>query len=119
MSSNLIFKKICEFCGNEFEAKTLFTRYCSHTCNRKHYKKLKREKEIQSVKAEKHIPDQEPQISDIGFQLKEFLSVDETATLLGASRRTIQRMISKGNLKVGKIGRRSIVKRTEIDKLFI
>jgi excisionase family DNA binding protein len=119
MSSNLILKKICDFCGNEFEAKTLFTRYCSHTCNRKHYKILKREKEIESVKAVKIIPVKEPIISNIGIQQKEFLSVEETATLLGASRRTIQRMISKGTLKVGKIGRRTIVKRLEIDKLFI
>ncbi|MFZ4399912.1 MAG: helix-turn-helix domain-containing protein [Bacteroidales bacterium] len=119
MSSNLIFKKNCEFCGNEFEAKTLFTRYCSHTCNRKHYKKLKREKEIQSVKAENTIPDQEPKNINLGIQLKEFLSVEETATLLGASRSTIQRLITKGSIKIAKLGRRTIVKRTEIDKLFI
>ncbi len=118
MSSNLIFNKKCEFCGNEFEAKTLFTRYCSHTCNRKHYKKLKREKEIQSVKSEKNIPEQ-PSNSDFGIQQKDFLSVEETATLLGASRSTIQRLISKGSIKIAKLGRRTIVKRTEIDKLFI
>lgn len=53
-----------------------------------------------------------------GLELKVFLSIDETATLLGASRRTIQRLISKGSLKVGKVGSRSIIQRTEIDKMF-
>jgi excisionase family DNA binding protein len=119
MSSNLIFKKICEFCGKEFEAKTLYTRYCSHVCNQKHYKKQKREEKIQSVILEPIKPEKVLQTFDTSLQQKEFLSVDETATLLGASKRTIQRMISKGVLKVGKLGRRTIIKRIEIDKLFI
>ena len=119
MSSNLNFKKNCEFCGNEFEAKTLYTRYCSHLCNSRHYKQLKRDEKIQSI--QNHEPQHEKEIHefDPSLQRKEFLSVDETATLLGASIRTIQRMISKGNLKAGKLGRRTIVKRNEIDKLFI
>lgn len=119
MSSNLTFKKQCEFCRDEFEAKTLYTRYCSHTCNSSHYKKLKREEKIQSVQQSQKHPEREPQTFDTTLQQKKFLSVDETALLLGASRRTIQRMISKGTLKVGKLGRRIIVKRMEIDKLFI
>jgi len=42
----------------------------------------------------------------------------EAAQLLGTSRRTIQRLIAKGSLKIGKIGSRSIIHRNEIDKLF-
>lgn len=118
MSSNLTFKKICEYCGKEFEAKTLYTRYCNHTCNSRHYKKMKREEKIQTV-LQPHHAELEPQKFDTTIQQKEFLSVDEAATLLGASRRTIQRMIAKGALKVGKLGRRIIVRRKEIDKLFI
>jgi len=119
MSSNLIFKKNCEFCGVEFDSKTLYTRYCSHTCNSRHYKQLKREEKIQSVLQVQNKPEREQQTFNTNLQHKEFLSVDEAATLLGASRRTIHRMISKGALKVGKLGRRTIVKRNEIDKLFI
>jgi excisionase family DNA binding protein len=52
------------------------------------------------------------------LQLKTFLSIDEAAMLLGASRRTIQRLIAKGSIKAGKLGSRSIIQRAEIDKLF-
>ncbi len=117
MSSNLNLKKNCEFCGIEFVAKTLYTRYCSHTCNSRHYKQLKRDETIQTFQHEQSQP--VTQTFDTTLQQKQFLSVDEAAALLGASRRTLQRMISKGALKVGKLGRRVIVKRNEIDKLFI
>jgi len=118
MSSNITFKKICDFCGKEFEANTLYTRYCNHTCNSRHYKKMKRDEKIQSVLQPQQAESEQQKI-DNAIQQKEFLSVDEAATLLGASRRTIQRMIAKGALKVGKLGRRIIVRRNEIDKLFI
>jgi excisionase family DNA binding protein len=49
---------------------------------------------------------------------KEFLSIDEITKLLGISRRTVHRMISRGELKAGKAGTRTIIKRAEIDKLF-
>ena len=55
---------------------------------------------------------------DLAVQDKWFLSFQETAYLLGARRRTIQRLIAKGSLKVGKVGARSIIQRSEIDKLF-
>jgi len=55
---------------------------------------------------------------DASVHAKQFLSIKEAATLIGASSRTIQRLITKGALKVGKVGRRSIIQRNEIDKLF-
>jgi excisionase family DNA binding protein len=49
---------------------------------------------------------------------KDFLSIEETCKLLGASRMTIYRQIKSGTIKAAKLGRRTIIKRTEIDKLF-
>lgn len=118
MSSNHIFKKTCVNCGVEFEAKTLYTRYCSALCNKRHYKKVKREEKIQSVLN----PQPTTKIKkpfDPTVQQKDYLNIDEAATLIGASRRTMQRLITKGSLKVTKIGRRTIIKRTDIDTLFI
>lgn len=43
-------KKICEYCGCEFEAYTQIARYCSHDCNRKAYREIKR-KEVISLTA--------------------------------------------------------------------
>lgn len=113
MSSNIKIVRKCEFCSNEFTAKTLQTRYCSHVCNSRHYKSLKREKKIE-VAIKKST---EPQTYDTTINIKEFLSIDETAMLIGASRRTIQRLISDGKLKASKLGSRSIIKRKEIDNL--
>ena len=50
--------------------------------------------------------------------VKLFLSIQETSTLLGVSRRTIYRLMEKEKLNVGKIGSRSIIQRSDIDKLF-
>ncbi len=119
MSSNIKVNKTCLYCGNQFTAQTLITRYCSHTCNRKHYKQIKREEKIKQFTQEPAAKaDATTPTFDTSLQQKIFLSIDETATLLGASRRTIQRLIAKGALKVGKVGARSIVQRSEIDKLF-
>jgi len=49
---------------------------------------------------------------------KQYLSVQEAANLLGASRWTIQRMIKRDQLKSAKLGRRTIIARSEIDNLF-
>ena len=43
-------KKVCEFCGREFEAYTQTARYCSHECNCKAYRAIKR-KEVISLSA--------------------------------------------------------------------
>jgi excisionase family DNA binding protein len=119
MSSNLEITKICLCCGKEYTAKTLTTRYCSHDCNRRHYKKMKREEKINNFNQVQAKPDQPaPFQCDILLQQKQFLSIDETALLIGASRRTIQRLISSNKLHVSKVGSRTIITRKAIDYLF-
>ena len=51
MSSNIRITRICEHCGQEFTAKTVKTRYCSHACNRKGYKKVERDNKVGGAKA--------------------------------------------------------------------
>ena len=118
MSSNIQIQKSCSFCGKVFTAHTLHTRYCSHTCNQKHYKQLKRDEKLEQVMVPAFTTSITTEINYTTIQQKLFLSLDETATMLGASRRTIQRLVSNGILKAGKIGSRCIIQRTEIDKLF-
>lgn len=118
MSSNIEIQKTCNFCGKVFTAHTLHTRYCSHTCNQKHYKQLKREEKLQEHLVPAFTSTTTTEVNYTSLQQKLFLSLDETAAMLGASRRTIQRLIAKGTLKAGKIGSRCIIQRTEIDKLF-
>ena len=118
MASNIEITKKCLYCGKEYTAKTLTTKYCGHTCNSRHYKQLKREEKLNNFKEAQAKPEQPTPSFDTILQQKEFLSIEETAQLIGASRRTIFRLISSNKLKAGKVGSRSIIKRTEIDKLF-
>lgn len=121
MSSNIQITKKCINCGNEFTAHTLQTRYCSHVCNRNHYKRLKREEKLLEYLEQTKKPktlNVSRVTTDNSIQLKQFLNIEEAARLLGTSRRTFQRLIAKGDLKVGKVGSRSIIHRNEIDKLF-
>jgi excisionase family DNA binding protein len=78
--------------------------------------KLQEHKQQKTANVMKHNGSVNP--ADSSIQGKQFLSVKEAASLIGASSRTIQRLIAKGALKVGKVGRRSIIQRNEIDNLF-
>lgn len=75
---------------------------------------LKRQEKVTEV------INQQPVIKMLNISLseKEFLSVTESALLIGASKRTIHRLIAGGKLCISKIGSRTIIKRTDIDKLF-
>ncbi|MBX3106877.1 MAG: helix-turn-helix domain-containing protein [Bacteroidetes bacterium] len=132
MSSNIKIPKFCQYCGQAFVAQTTTTRYCSKTCNSRHYKQIKREEKVQATLKEQiksvtsansenlqslqSLPIQTGNF--INLRDKEFLSVQEAAILLGASRWTIQRMIQRGDIKAGKLGKRTIIPRSEIDNLF-
>lgn len=132
MSSNIKIPKFCQYCGQAFVAQTTTTRYCSKICNSRHYKQIKREEKVKATLKEQiksvtsansenlqslqSLPIQTGNF--INLRDKEFLSVQEAAILLGASRWTIQRMIQREELKAGKLGRRTIIPRSEIDNLF-
>ena len=122
MSTRISIPKICQHCGNSFIARTTVTKYCGDNCAKRAYKKRKRDEKIQaSIEETKQqmqgmqIP-QTMQTQDI--LTKQYLSVQEAANLLGASRWTIQRMIKRDQLKSAKLGRRTIIARSEIDNLF-
>lgn len=114
MSSNIRIIRKCANCSKEFTARTLKTIYCSHYCNQRHYKQRKREEKLETALKK----DNEPKPYTETLNIKQFLSIEETALLLGASKRTIYRMIADGSLKSAKLGARTIIKRLTIDKLF-
>jgi excisionase family DNA binding protein len=121
MSTNLHIPKTCEYCGNLFTAKTTVTRYCSHTCNSRHYKQIKREQKVNKTLAETHLRTSTPQPeTENPYKIadKDFLSVSEVSKLIGVSRWTIQRMIKRGQLKAVPFGRKHIVSRSQIENLF-
>jgi len=52
------------------------------------------------------------------IQAKDFLSIDDACKLLGVSRWTVSRAIKEKRLKAVNFGKRIVIKRTEIDRLF-
>jgi excisionase family DNA binding protein len=119
MSSTIEVQRKCEYCGNGFTAKTLYTRYCSKTCNSRDYKNKIRENRIAvSVqnKSAMTIALEQRHLSPI--LQKVYLSINEAAQYTGVSKRTIERMISKGKLKVVRFQRRVVLSRITIDELF-
>lgn len=120
MSSTIEVQKICEYCGNEFMAKTSVTRFCGHTCASRSYKARKRENKIgraiEATNTQKLLTLSELNIESI--KQKDFLSIKEAYTLLGVSERTFFRLMKSGTIHAVKLGKRTIIKRTEIDKLF-
>ncbi|AHW61036.1 DNA binding domain-containing protein, excisionase family [Draconibacterium orientale] len=120
MSSKIEIQKICEYCGKEFTAKTTVTRFCGHTCAARSYKQ--REKDDKIGLSNQHTNNQKLfSLTELDQELikqKDFLSIKETSSLIGVSERTIFRLLKNGTLQATKIGSRSIIHRSEINKLF-
>ena len=116
MSTNIRITRICEYCGQEFTAQTTRTRYCSHTCNSRDYKARKRAEKLQEAKAEVK-PKTTRQRNDVTD--REFLSITEACKLIGVSRWTIWRAINRGELNAGNLGRRKLLRRADIESLFL
>lgn len=117
MSSNIEIEKTCFYCNSKFIARTLTTKYCSHQCNSRHYKQVKREEKLKSIRNESSVNTIEKKVhSDL--EKKEYLSVTESALLLGVSTRTLYRLIEKKVLNHYKIASRTIIRKVDINKFF-
>ena len=114
MSSNIRLQRICQHCRIEFTARTTVTRYCSDNCAKRAYKARKKNEKIGRSDEETRKTISKP-IEELNA--REFLSVADACQLLGISRWTLWRAIKEERLKVGKVGRRTIIKRSEIDRL--
>jgi excisionase family DNA binding protein len=119
MSSNISIPKKCQQCGNMFVARTTVTKFCSHKCASKNYKKRAKEDKIQTSLTELASTEINTTTSSTNnVNAKDFLSIKDAALLVGASRWTIQRMIQAGQLKSAKFGNRTIIQRADINNLF-
>lgn len=115
MSSNIEIIRICQFCNNKFTARTTVTKYCSHRCASRSYKARQRGNDIAKSNQETAEIISAPIIE---LQAKDFLSVSDASELLGVSRWTLSRAINDGRLNAVRFGKRIVIRRTEIDRLF-
>ncbi|MFB9075819.1 helix-turn-helix domain-containing protein [Flavobacterium procerum] len=111
MSSNIRITKVCQFCNNEFMAKTIKTRFCSLACESRDYKKRSRENKKEAERLQRELINN-ADIQRLGEL--DFLSIDEASIFIGISRRTLYRAISRKELKAGKFGSRTFIERSDI-----
>jgi len=114
MSSNIQVQRICQHCGNEFTARTTTTLYCTHRCNNAAYKAKQRAGKVEFSNKETQRIKSQP-IEQL--KAKAFLSIADTCKLIGISRRTVYRMIERGELITGKAGKRTIIRRSDLEQL--
>jgi excisionase family DNA binding protein len=110
-------KKVCEYCGKEFEAGKITTRCCSGYCSKRAYKEAKRKKAASLTEAlTNNIKADSIKINLID---RPYLSIAESASLVGVSRYTIYRYVVSGVLPCARITRRTVrIKRSDLDLVF-
>ena len=115
-ASSIRITKMCQWCGIEFEAQKVSTKYCSHRCANLAYKQAVRDKRVKQAEAETLSIKLEKPIENV--KDKEYLSFAQAGKLLGLSRQAMYNMVKAGNLKASNISSRlSFIKRTDIDAM--
>ena len=110
MSSNMQIVKICEYCTNEFIAKTTTTKCCSDNCSKRFYKLKKKNDKIAQAELKTEIKRQpkafitEEEIKAI--QAKENLTLIEAAILLNITPLTLRRWTLAGKMNSKKVGKK-------------
>lgn len=105
--------RTCEFCGKEFYAQKVTTRFCSRRCNELAYKQRRRQRQI--TEAEARVL-QKP-IEQVGN--KEFLSLQDTSVLFGITKRSVYNLIYNGVLRAFRLSSRmTLIRRADIEQIF-
>ena len=115
MSSNFTIDKECVYCGKTFVAKTLYTLYCASKCNKAHLKQKKRQELVDQLLNKK--TNQVSTISDnkqLEVPNKDVLSIAEACCYLGIGRTTLWRLIKNGKIKHTKMGRRTLIQKSDL-----
>ena len=105
--------RTCEFCGKEFYAQKVTTRFCSRRCNELAYKQRRRQRQI--TEAEARVL-QKPN-EEVGN--KEFLSLQDTSVLFGITKRSVYNLIYNGVLQAFRLSNRmTLIRRADIEQIF-
>lgn len=109
-ASKFRIERKCEFCGNTFLAKTVYSKYCSHKCScAAHDKKVRDEKkELQRQAVASKVPKDRP-----------YITIPEAVALFGISRDTIYRLVRNGTIPAVNLGERlTRISRAHIEAFF-
>ena len=115
-TSSIRITKICQWCGAEFEAQKVSTKYCSHRCANLAYKQAVRDKRVKQIENETQFVKLEKPI--VNVKDKEYLSFAQACKLLGLTRQAVYNMVNAGNLKASKISSRLFfIRRADIEAM--
>jgi excisionase family DNA binding protein len=108
--SKFILQRNCENCGKQFNAKTVYSKYCCEKCSEaaaRERKALGKEEEKRKELANQILVD------------RPYISIQEAVILFGISRDTIYRQIKKGNIPAVNLGERlTRISRAHIEAMF-
>ncbi len=115
-TSSIRIKKICDWCGKEFEAQKCSTRYCSKRCAEHAYKERKRQQRKKDTENMVRITNHEKMSDEI--KSYDYLSVIEASKLLNLTRDGVYKLIYRGELKAYRISSHyTIIRRSDIEKM--
>ena len=115
-TSKIKVKKVCEWCGQEFHAQKVTTRFCSKRCAEHAYKDRLRNSQVQA--AEQKVKEKTVLQPLQELQSKAYLSISETATILGLTRMSIYNLIYSGKLRASKLsGRLTLIRKEDIETM--
>lgn len=121
MASSIRVSKTCEYCKQEFIAKTIHTRYCSHRCNQKGYKRKERNAKVDLAVKVAGSPDfrlKQQRVDWHRFEGKPYLTLKEAALLLNITPVTLRRWVKEGIISSSKAGKKHSFDRKMLDRRF-
>ena len=121
MSSNISIIKICEYCRQEFTAKKVTSRCCSHRCNSQLYKQTLREEKVKTaVKETKQLQTGIKLNTGIDYtslETKEMLTINEACLILNITHVTLRRWIKDSIISSSRIGKKHLIRRSHLNGL--
>ncbi|MGL6126651.1 helix-turn-helix domain-containing protein [Chryseobacterium artocarpi] len=120
MSSNIRIEKICIFCKEKFIAKTFSTKYCTHGCNQKDYKKKVKEDKLRKSEEQFQTDVKLKELKVVSIddiQKKTYLTIKEVCLLINISESTIRKLIKNGKLKTIRVGKKHFLLKSELNNI--
>lgn len=115
-TSNIRIKKVCQWCGNEFEAQKTTTQYCCKRCAEHAYKERKRQEKKKITETLDSFTAHENKLNQLSG--RDYLSVAEVAQILNVTPRAVYNLIYRGTIKAYRLSSQwAVIKRADIDAM--
>lgn len=124
MSSNIRINRVCNYCNQKFVAKTFTTKYCSHKCNQRDYKRRIKEEKLLKSKEEYSIDSKISKLKKVTptfdielLKSKSYLSISEVCVLMNMCDSTVRKLIKEERIKTIRLGKKHIIPKSQLDNL--